>query len=159
MATKSQVARQVAAGLGTEVFTHEHYGSFDVTATRLAAAAGCYELCSTPLYPDVAHIVSYMLRHRDYDVLRSWELMLDPAAPWEHDPLIMVHHGENDFTLIDGTHRLLARWMLRLPDFSFYLVPLAAAIRPRSGGLRLASGEWGRLTVGERRQAVRQEDR
>jgi hypothetical protein len=82
---------------------------------------------------------------RDVDYHRVWELMIDPAAPWLHDPAICVdlERPDNAMVPVDDTHRIIARWLLHMPDFLFYRVPLPMAARPSKGMAFIRELEWG----------------
>lgn len=143
--TKSQIMRRIASGLAFEAFAHDTLGSFHVTEMRARAWRGDYELCRTSLYPDQGRIVRFLMDNRDWEPERVWELLNDPAAPWE-DPALMLLCPEGDHVLVDGIHRIIARWALRCANLFFYMVPLAGAPRVDQTRAR-TSFDWGRFEV------------
>jgi hypothetical protein len=125
--TKSQVMARIIAGQAFEAFQHQDLGLFDVTRMRRAAQSGEYgETYQTGLLPEIAQ---HLMTARDYDQMRVWELLIDPSAPWQNDPALAVFDPkDNTHLFVDGTHRILGRWMLKLPDFEFYVCQLADVI-------------------------------
>lgn len=140
MPTKSEQMKYITAGLIHECFEHETHGLFDVTLMRKAARNHRYgNPITIPFDPRYAE--KFML-YRDYELDRIWELLMDPKAPWLNDPAMGVYDdSDGTHIFIDGTHRILCRWILKLPTFSFWQVPMSKVIRPQQGFAMV--GEWG----------------
>ena len=152
--SKSQIMAQVISGRAHEAFTHEHYGTFDVTLMRKAARNNRYgPPAKVKLYPEIEHIIRYLKQYRDWEPERVWQVMVNEA--FASDPVLMIEHGDGDYTLIDGIHRLFARWILREPYFLAYIIPMSQAIRPSPAMFFPEWGDqWGRMRVNDKGEII-----
>ena len=141
MTTKSEIVELIKRGITHEAFTHEWFGTFDVTLMRQAAQRGEYELVTIPCYPDLEPVVQFLMTARDWEAGRVWQLMCDES--FYYDPVMLIIHPDGKHTLVDGIHRLLARYVLRCPNAPAYMVPEAKAIRPPAD-MSMLPDTWGR---------------
>lgn len=145
MPSKSQLLKSIIAGRAHEAFTHEELGTFDITLMREVATRGGYELCHTSM---VDADVKFLMLNRDWEPQRVWEIMIDPHAPWEIDPVMVILTPQGSHLLVDGIHRLIARRALLCEDWFFFMAPYEAAIRPPSMMFNRPDMGWGKYDVG-----------
>ncbi len=151
MSEKSELMQKIIDSKGSirECFTHEHYGQFDVTMMRSAAEHGMYgKPVIFPWYPESEYILAYLMQYRDWEKERIRELL--ESGDYKSDPVLMVKHEDHAYTLIDGIHRLIGRWVSKLPTFYAYVIALDNVIRPTDDYVQPEWGDqWGRMRVSD----------
>lgn len=131
MRTKSEAAALVVAGKSIETFHHSTMGIFNITfARRIIAAHRSYFKPHTVLFADIraegqpqldaAGVVQWLIGQREVCPLRCAEL----TAEQLEEPLINAVDEHGMSYIVDGIHRLVARYERGMPGYSFYAFPL-----------------------------------
>lgn len=139
--TKAQLMAQVAADIAHESFDHTVQGTFDITLMRSKAIAEQRR----PFHTDINQaVIDWLYTYRDVDEERVRTLTLEQ----QEEPGIIVRYNDGQDLLIDGIHRMVARWR-RDPALHFYFWEFAEAeiIRPSSSWVSAKDLNWGKFDI------------
>lgn len=151
MRTKSEAAALVVAGKSIETFHHSTMGIFNITiARRMINAYPGYFKPHRVLFADIsaeghpeldaAGVVRWLIGQREVCPLRCAEL----TAEQLEEPLINAMDEQGMSYIVDGIHRLTARFERGMPDYSFYAFPLKLFPRLPEG---VPDQPWGEKDV------------
>src|SRR6266436_2950502 len=107
---KTQLMSLVTQNLIHECFTHEFYGTFDVTEIRKAAARGVFgRPWTSALYPDRPDLIEFIKSSRDVDPMRVLHFVQNQDQIGHPAIAILCPPNERSEEetdlIIDGTHR------------------------------------------------------
>lgn len=126
--TKTQLMAMIARSNGRihESFEHEHDGLFDITAMR----AWAVQTKLKPMSVRISDVLETVLTTRIIDEQRVREL---DEASWRNDPaMVVVYDNPTAHLLVDGSHRIVRRYLEGETLFYAYFVPERNIIRPDS---------------------------
>lgn len=145
--TKSQVAKLQAAGVARESFVHSVLGHIDITTLRLAIAAmkppaHTFNFADTKVEDSTMtaeEALQFLLDQREVDEERVNELTLEQLE----EPIITLIDDGGYSYVVDGIHRLTARFRRGYPTFSTYILH-------EKNAPRIDSSKWVDLPWGEK---------
>lgn len=141
--TKSQIMLMVLSGRTRESFEHSTEGMFDITQMRKEALESERAITAFPLTPELE---TFIRANRVWEQERV-DFFAAQYERWEKPEPAMFYetteNGEPSHLLIDGTHRILAAYALKMPWFIAWFFEESDIRRPPPGwGLR-ADLDWG----------------
>lgn len=134
--TKRQVMELVASGIVDESFVYEDGTVYNITALRMLAK-------KTNRKPILAFITQQLIdlvqNERDIDYNRIQDL-----KDHLNDPAILIDQGDGSHLIIDGNHRIIARYFMGLIDFPAYVFEKQEALAACPMDEMVDAGiEWG----------------
>lgn len=151
--TKSQTAQMVASGAHIETFQHATLGTFDVSLTRKIIARfpsrfpvgwAWFEDMRADGHPELIgpEVMVWIFSQREICPIRRDELTEEQL----NDPAINLIDDQGGSYIIDGIHRIAARFKRGYPNFSLYSMPLKIAPRVPEG-FEDFKVQWGEMEV------------